>query len=150
MMIIEFLAANAPWGWIIAGLILLGLELVVPGGGFLVWLGIAGIVTGLVVFIQPMAWPFQWLLFAILGLASVFAWLRWTRSRKATDDQPFLNRRAERYVGHEAVLDQPIAGGFGRLALGDTVWRIAGPDLPAGERVRIVGAEGAVLRVEAV
>lgn len=150
MMIMDFLVANAPWGWIIAGLVLLGLELVIPGGGFLVWLGIAGIITGLLVFIQPMDWPWQWLVFAVLGLASVFAWLRWSRSRKAADDQPFLNRRADRYVGHEAVLDQPIIAGFGRLALGDTVWRISGPDLPVGQRIRVVGNDGPVLRVEPV
>ncbi|WEJ59024.1 NfeD family protein [Devosia sp. FJ2-5-3] len=149
MMIVDFLAANAPWGWIIAGLVLLALELVVPGG-FLVWLGTAGIVTGLVVFIQPMDWPWQWLMFAILSLASIFAWLRWSRSRKSTDDQPFLNRRAERFVGQEFTLDQPIAGGFGRLSLGDSVWRIAGPDLPVGQRIRIVGYDGPVLKVEPV
>ena len=66
--------------------------------------------------------------------------MRWVRSRPAQSDRPYLNRRAERFVGHEAVLDQPIEGGFGRLALGDTVWRVTGPDLPAGRRVRIVGA----------
>ena len=53
-------------------------------------------------------------------------------------------------AGHEAVIDEPIRDGFGRLALGDSVWRIAGPDLAAGQKVRIVGADGAVLKVEAV
>jgi membrane protein implicated in regulation of membrane protease activity len=28
------------------------------------------------------------------------------------------------------------------------MWRIAGPDLMAGQRVRVVSADGAVLRVE--
>ena len=48
------------------------------------------------------------------------------------------------------MIDEPIRDGFGRLALGDSVWRIAGPDLAAGQKVRIVGADGAVLKVEAV
>ncbi len=47
------------------------------------------------------------------------------------------------------MIDEPIKDGFGRVALGDTVWRIAGPDLAAGQKVRIVGADGAVLKVEA-
>lgn len=149
MALIHFLAANAPWAWIIAGLILLALELVVPGG-FLLWLGIAGLVTGLVVFFQPISWPLQWLLFGALALVAIFAWTRFTRARRQTSDRPYLNRRADSFIGHEAVLEQPIAGGFGRLALGDTIWRIAGPDLPSGQRIRIVGSEGAVLLVEAI
>jgi membrane protein implicated in regulation of membrane protease activity len=46
MQVVEFIAANAPWSWIVAGLVLLALELIVPGG-ILVWMGISGIVTGL-------------------------------------------------------------------------------------------------------
>ncbi len=148
MQIIAFLAENAPWSWIIAGLVLLALELVVPGG-FLLWMGIAGILTGLLVLFQPLAWPIQWLIFGVLSLVSILIWVRLTRNRAAQTDRPLLNQRAEHFIGHEAVLDQPIVGGFGRLALGDTIWRIAGPDLPRGQKVRIVGAEGNVLRVEA-
>ncbi|KQT49370.1 NfeD family protein [Devosia sp. BK] len=149
MALIQFLAANAPWAWIIAGLVLLGLELVVPGG-FLVWLGVAGIVTGIVVFIEPIAWPWQWLMFAVLALIAILLWTRFSRSRSTDTDSPYLNRRADRFIGREAVLEQPIAGGFGRLTLDDTVWRVAGPDLPAGSRIRITGSDGAVLRVEAI
>lgn len=148
MQIIAFLAENAPWSWIIAGLVLLALELVVPGG-FLLWMGIAGILTGLLVLFQPLAWPIQWLIFGVLSLVSILIWVRLTRNRAAQTDRPLLNQRAEHFIGHEAVLDQPIVGGFGRLSLGDTIWRIAGPDLPRGQKVRIVGAEGNVLRVEA-
>ena len=72
-----------------------------------------------------------------------------TRNRKGVTDNPFLNRRADRFIGHEAVIDEPIKDGFGRLALGDTIWRIAGPDLAAGQKVRVVGSDGAVLKVEA-
>jgi membrane protein implicated in regulation of membrane protease activity len=149
MQIIAFLGENAPWSWIIAGLVLLALELVLPGG-YLLWMGIAGILTGILVLFQPLDWPVQWLIFGVLSLVSILIWVRVTRRRGAQTDRPLLNQRAEHFIGHEAVLDQPIAGGFGRLALGDTIWRIAGPDLPAGQRVRIVGAEGPVLRVEAI
>ena len=113
-------------------------------------MGIAGILTGLLVLVQPLDWPVQWLIFGVLSMVSILIWVRLTRNRNAQTDRPLLNQRAEQFIGHEAVLDQPIVGGFGRLALADTTWRIAGPDLPAGQRVRIVGAEGAVLRVEAI
>lgn len=149
MDLIAFLTTYGPWSWIVAGLVLLALELVVPGG-FLVWMGIAGILTGLLTLFQPLPWAVQFLIFGILSLVSILVWLRVTRNRRTGTDRPLLNRRTDHFIGQEAVLDQPISGGFGRLALGDTTWRIAGPDLPAGRRIRIVGAEGAVLRVEPV
>ena len=48
------------------------------------------------------------------------------------------------------MIEEPIVNGYGRLRLGDSSWRIAGPDLAVGQRVRVVGADGALLKVEAV
>jgi hypothetical protein len=50
-------------------------------------------------------------------------------------------------VGRSFTLDQPISGGRGRLTIGDTIWMATGPDLPAGARVTVTGADGAVLIV---
>ena len=67
MEIVNFLIANGPWSWIVGGLILLALELVLPGG-FLLWMGIAGILTGIITLFQPLAWPVQWLIFGVLSM----------------------------------------------------------------------------------
>jgi membrane protein implicated in regulation of membrane protease activity len=32
--------------------------------------------------------------------------------------------------------------------VGDTIWRVEGPELPKGARIRIVGTDGSVLKVE--
>lgn len=149
MQIVDFIAANASWSWIVAGLVLLALELVVPGG-FLLWMGVAGIITGALTFVVVISWPLQWLIFGVLSLVTIALWVRWNRGRQAVSDRPYLNRRTDGLIGQEAVLEQPIVQGFGRIALGDTVWRVSGPDLPAGRRVRIVGSTGAVLAVEAL
>lgn len=149
MVLLDLFTTYGPWAWFVVGLVLLALELVVPGGYFL-WLGVAGLVTGVLAFIPGIGWPWQFTIFGILAIAIVVGWTLVTRNRKPRSDNPFLNRRAERFIGHEAVIDEPIKDGFGRLALGDGTWRIAGPDLPAGRKVRVVGADGAVLRVEAV
>ena len=149
MQVIDFIAAYGPWAWIVAGLALLALELIVPGG-FLLWMAISGIITGLIVLLQPIGWPLQWLIFGVLSLVSIALWMRWNRSRPTPTDRPYLNRRADQFIGQEAVLEQAIQQGFGRVVLGDTVWRVSGADLPVGQRVRIVGHEGAVLKVEAV
>tara|TARA_R110002020_G_scaffold14225_4_gene50376 strand:- start:6184 stop:6627 length:444 start_codon:yes stop_codon:yes gene_type:complete len=146
---VDFIAANGHWSWIVGGMLLLALELVVPGG-FLLWMGISGIVTGLLVLVQPMGWPLQWLVFGALSLLTITLWIAWHRLRPAISDRPFLNRRTDQFIGHEAVLEQAIEQGFGRIVLGDTVWRVSGPDLPVGHRVRIVGSDGAILAVEPV
>jgi membrane protein implicated in regulation of membrane protease activity len=97
---------------------------------------------------QPLSWPFQFLIFGGLSLILIVAWMRYFKGRDQASDKPLLNRRADSLIGHEGVLDEPIRNGFGRLSLGDTIWRIAGPDLPAGRKVRVVSADGAVLKVE--
>lgn len=148
MQLLNLIAAYGAWAWVVGGLVLLAMELVVPGGVFL-WLGGSAIATGLLGLLLPIGWPLEFLIYGVLALLSIFVWLK-TRGRDAETDSPFLNRRAEKFVGHEAVIDEPIKDGFGRVALGDTVWRIAGPDLAAGQKIRIIGAEGPVLRVEPV
>ncbi len=148
MMLLDLFVQYGPWAWFVVGLVLLALELVVPGGWFL-WLGAAGIVTGLTAFIPGVLWPFQVTIFGVLALVIVIGWTMISRNRKPTSDRPLLNKRAEVFIGHEGVIDEPITQGFGRLRLGDSVWRIAGPDLAAGAKVRVVGADGAVLKVVA-
>jgi hypothetical protein len=147
MQVLEFIASNGAWSWVAAGLVLLALELVAPGG-VLVWLGVAALVTGGLALGVSIYWPLQFVVFGVLALAAIWLWLR-TRRQEQPTDRPFLNRRADRFIGHEVVLHEPIRDGEGRVALGDTTWRVTGPDLQAGVKVRVVEADGAVLRVEA-
>ena len=148
MDIFAWIDQYGPWAWMVLGVILLALELLVPGG-FLLWLGVAGIITGLAALFQPIGVPLQFLLFGALSLILIVAWLRYFKPRQPETDRPLLNKRAEALIGREAILDEPIVSGTGRIALGDTLWRISGPDLPAGQRVRVVGANGATLVVDA-
>ena len=62
---------------------------------------------------------------------------------------PFLNKRADALVGRVFTLEKPIIDGSGTVKIDDTVWRVAGPDTPAGSRVKIVQADGASLTVAA-
>jgi hypothetical protein len=131
------------WLWVLAGLVLMGLELVVSGI-FLLWIGLAALVTGLAVALAPMPWPLQLLLASGLAVAFVLV-----ASRRAKGPASTLNRGAQALIGRECPLDAPITGGEGRVRFDDTIWRVAGSDAPAGTRVRVVGVEGTVLRVEA-
>ena len=46
-------------------------------------------------------------------------------------------------------LEQAIIDGSGRAKVDDALWVVAGPDLPAGSRVRVVAVDGMTLKVQA-
>ena len=137
------------WNWLIFGFILMGLELLAPGV-FLFWLGLAALLVGLLSFAINLAWQTQLLMFAVFTAAAVPAWRYFARSGSTNSvSNPFLNRRTEAMIGREFTLEKPIVDGSGTVRIDDTVWRVAGPDTPAGSRVRIVQADGASLTVAA-
>ncbi len=145
----EFLSRAEFWQWWVLAVVLLALEVAAPGTFFL-WLAIAAGAVGLILLAVPsMIWQIQVLLFAVGGIAAVMAWRAYARRHPQTSDDPTLNRRGEQYVDQVFHLSEPIRDGRGRMKVADTVWRVSGPDLPAGARVRVVGVEGTVLRVTA-
>ena len=147
---IEIIRSLGAWSWIILGAILLSVELIAPGT-FILWLGVSAILVGVISFLIDWNWQEQAVGFAILAVASVVMWWRLIRRGKAdaeTGDQPFLNRRAQGFVGQVFTLEKPIVDRAGTVRIGDTVWRVTGPDCPAGSRIRIARAEGATLFVE--
>ena len=135
-----------PWSWLVVGLVLMALEVAAPGV-FLFWLGLASLVVGLLSFAIDMSWEVQLILFAVLSIAAVPIWRRLARARSSAPQHDFLNRRAEALVGRVFTLEKPIQDGIGTVRVDDTVWRVAGPDAPAGSRVRVVSADGASLTV---
>lgn len=151
-MITQWLAEIGPWNWMILGAVLLSLEVLSPGV-YLLWLGIAAILTGTLSLqlwgAAFWSWQAQVLVFLVLSLVTVMAVRRLFPATGAGDtDQPLLNQRDRQLVGRTAMLAEPIAEGRGRVRLEDTLWRVTGPDLPAGSRVRVVAAENGELKVE--
>jgi inner membrane protein len=146
---IEMFVKLGTWDWLIFGVILMALELLTPGV-FLFWLGLAALLVGLISFVTHPSWPTQILMFAAFVIAAVPIWRRLARAgQAASSDSPFLNRRAEALVGRVFTLEKPIVDGAGTVRIDDTIWRVAGPDTPAGTRVRVVEAKGANLTVAA-
>ena len=142
-----FLSLGA-WNWFILAAVLLLLEVLAPGT-FMLWLGLSAILVGAISLAVIWSWQAQVIAFAVFAVASIPAWRYFARKVEKPVDRPFLNRRVEGYIGREFTLDKPIVGGIGTIHIDDTVWRVKGPDCPAGSRVRIARAEGADLLVEA-
>lgn len=132
-----------PWNWMVLGLILLTLEMITPGF-FLLWIGIAALIVGALSLALWEAafwtWQLQSIIFLALAVASALIGKRIMDSRKHVTDQPLLNKRGAQLVGRTATLAEPIRDGRGRVQLGDTLWRVSGPDLPVGSKVRVVKA----------
>lgn len=144
--IAKVFAELGPWNWWILGLVLLGFEILVPGFVFL-WFGVSAILVGTLALFVSISWQTAVILFLVLSFATLFLGRRLMSRVSSENGDPGLNKRGSRYVGREFVLTEPIAQGSGRLSIDDTVWRISGPDLPAGSRVRVVEVKGVRLVV---
>ena len=151
-MILTLIKDAGPWAWWILGIVLLVAEIVVPGN-FLIWVGIAGLLTGLLsnLFWETSwwVWEVQWLTFAALSALSLWLGRNWLHRNRGLTDEPTLNQRGASLIGRTADLIDPIHNGRGRVKIGDTIWMVTGPDLPAGSRVRVVASDGSDLKVEA-
>jgi len=140
----DLAAALGPvWLWIVAGLVLAAAELVLPGM-FLIWLGLAAVLTGLAEAAVPLPWQVQVLVWALLSILCAGLATRLDRRRRPAS---VLNRADRGLVGREGVLAEAIVGGAGAARFDDTYWRVTGPDLPAGARIRVTGMAGTVLTV---
>jgi membrane protein implicated in regulation of membrane protease activity len=145
----ELFSTLGSWNWLIFGFILMALELLAPGI-FLFWLGLAALLVGLFSFAFTPSWQTQLLMFAVFAVAAVPGWRHFARSASShSASNPFLNRRTAALIGREFTLEKPIVDGSGTVRIDDTIWRVAGPDVPAGSRVKVVQADGASLTVAA-
>lgn len=143
---IETIQALGIWSWWILGFILLAVELAVPGS-YMLWLGVSALAVGILSLGLAWPWQAQVVTFAGLSVLSV-VWSRRYLGQEPESDKPGLNEPIRRFLGRTLTLREPIVSGVGRVAIDDTLWRVSGPDLPAGERVRIIGVDRAVLLVE--
>ena len=145
---LDWFASFGSWGWIALGLVLVGAEMLAPGV-FLLWLGLAALLTGAVVGLTALAWQGAWLIFAGLAVACVLIGRVVTRHRSDEPDTAMgLNDRGRQLIGKVFRLEATMAGGEGRIRIGDSSWRVTGPELLAGTEIRVVRVDGATLVVE--
>jgi inner membrane protein len=138
------------WIWIFLGLVLLGLEMLTPGGFFVLFFGLAALLVGGAVGVGLGGPPWlQWLLFSVLSMSAVL----FLRSRvlawfKAGEGQAV---GVETLVGEVATLLADLApGAVAKVELRGTVWSArSDAPLPRGQRCRVRRVEGLTLWVEA-
>jgi membrane protein implicated in regulation of membrane protease activity len=140
------------WGWMIFGAILLGSELLVVDAGFyLVFIGIAGAIVGLIeltgVGLEP--W-LQWVLFSVISLFLMVLF------RKKLYDK--LRGSAAGYqvgpAGEIVTVEQTLQPGeSGRLAYRGTEWTAVNTSeqvMEQGQHVQINSVDSLTLKLDAV
>lgn len=139
------------YGWWILALVLIAAELVAPGY-FLLWIGVAAGIMGLVTLFFP-GLPFlaQAVVFGLLAVGTCYVYWKFIRpATELRDDQPLLNRKGDRMVGRRVLVAEPFVNGRGKVRVGDTVWLAEGPDVEPGAVVEVIAVSGTTLRVKAV
>lgn len=148
----DLLSHPAAW-WLVVGIALVIVEML-TGTFFFLFLGIGALLVAGLTWLLGIGGIAQVVLFGIAAMVAAGAWMKLRPNPDDAIEQlagaKDLNNRLARYIGREADLQDAIHNGEGRIRLDDTLWYVNGPDLPAGTRVRVVGAEGMKLRVEPV
>ncbi|MEO7387436.1 MAG: NfeD family protein [Gammaproteobacteria bacterium] len=140
------------WGWVAIGVLFLGAELfIIEADFFLVFLGAAAVLTGLLGLAAPAIpeWA-QWLIFAGLALVSML-FFRKRVYRLLRRDVPDM---ADDMLRQELQLPVGLpVDGTCRVELRGSTWTARNVGLaaiPPGAKARVVGVDGITLRVEAI
>jgi len=130
--------------WLVAGLILLAVEIHAPGA-FMMWLGLAACGTGLVVLATGIGFELQVVTCGVLAAISLAIGLRLRRRPRTR-----LNTQQAGLAGRTATA-LTFHGREGRVRVGDSDWAARVPaDVPEpvfGSRLRVEGVDGTVLIV---
>lgn len=139
------------WLWLFLGLILLGIEVMTPGGFYILFFGLAALVVGAAAGFEIVVaeWA-QWLLFSLLSVTSLLLFRN--PLRRLTEITPSKEDVADGVMGELALIHNDLApGAFGKAELRGTVWNVknagASP-LNKGERGRVTKVEGLTLWIE--
>ena len=144
----SWLLEIGPYHWLALGAVLVGIEMVLPTQ-YLIWPGIAAVVTGLLAAVVDVGWVGQLAVFAVLSAILVVA--SHYLPKQAAGDVSALNQRTGHIVGKFATVAEDFRNGEGAVTVGDTRWAaqsVDGSDLTVGTRVEVVAAESTLLKVK--
>lgn len=131
--------------WMVAGLAIAALEMLAPGV-FLLWIGLAALLTGIAVELAGFGGQAQVALFVALTIGLIGLAAMRLRRRPQLDA---VNAPAAGLIGHICrAID--FRDGEGRVSLGDGTWsaRISDGSHPvAGQALKVVGLDGTTLLV---
>ncbi|ODN43184.1 NfeD family protein [Piscirickettsia litoralis] len=139
------------WHWLSFGIVLMVFE-VLGAGGILLWCGMAALVVGIVLWIVPIPWEAQLFLFAVLSIVSVVLWRMYWKKHPQRVDQPNLNQRTQRLIGHEFILPTVLNPGESiRVKIEGTHWKaVSDTKITAGSKVKVIAVGANEVHVQPV
>lgn len=147
---IEFLNETVLWWhWIVFGIALLIWDMNM-GTFFILGLGVAAIIVGVVDMFLDTSFTIELTIWMILSILAIAAWFKWFREEPVTDSGQSNYRLDTLGVVMEDI--QPHSRGkvtFDTPVLGNTSWHaISKVDIDKGTRVKIVQINGQLIEVE--
>ena len=134
------------WFWLSLGLVLVIVEMIVPGVFFL-WFGIGAFATGIIAFfVKGIAIRYLTAIFGVFSLIAVFLGRRYVKPLMEKNNG--LNDGNSKYAGKTVKAESGFENGMGRVFMGDTVWE-AQCDSPVkgGDSLKVVSVKDSVLIV---
>ena len=147
--ILAFLESMNAVKWGLFGVALVGLELV-TGTTYILWPAAAALILAVAVFILPLAWEIQFLLFTVLSIILLFVGHYYLRPIMKSGEPSDTNNPVRSMVGRRVVAFTDFDNGEGRVTVGDTQWKASteSDQLKAGDKLVITSVVGATLIVE--
>lgn len=139
------------WHWLVTGLVLIGLELVIPSFT-IIWFGLGAVLVGIILAIFPgLSIAGQILSWTVLSAGLTLAWFRFfkprTRTVSGSSKDAVVDERGLVIVGAATFEKGRVR--FQLPVLGADEWPcMADEPLEIGDRIRVVDVEGHLLKVE--
>ena len=147
---ISFMENISWWHWWLAGIVFFIIEILLPGIIFM-WFGVAALVMGVIVLLfSGLPWEVQLISFSLLSIGSAVGWRLYQKKNPVITDNPDLNKRGQQFIGQIYELSTPIQNGNGKARVGDSVWKVKGPELPEGASVKVISVDGTILMVDKI
>lgn len=139
------------WLWLFLGLILLGIEVMTPGGFYVLFFGLSALIVGALAGFEVVRveWA-QWLLFSLLSVGSLAVFRN--PLRRLTNAHAPKDDRVDSLIGESAlVLDALGPGEQGKAELRGSIWNAkntGATPLSKGQRGRVTKVMGLTLWIE--
>lgn len=143
------------WYWLLAGFVLIGLELVIPSFT-IIWFGLGALLVGILVVIMP-SLP-DWSQVLLWVLASIAFTVLWFKYLKPTGDKTNAGLSKEGIVGESGIIIRGTSDSFAKgtvrfriSILGADEWTcFADEVVQIGDTVIVTDIEGQILKVRKI
>ncbi len=138
------------WYWLLLGLLLLGAEMMTPGGFYILFFGLAALVVGAIAgsgLVESDS--AQWLLFSGIAIASLLVFRGPLLAHMNASE--IQHPDVDSMMGEIAIpIDTLAAGAVGKVELRGTTWsakNTGASTLNKGQRSKVTGMDGLTLLI---